>query len=172
MNDSQTLAALAARLESAEANLAGLHRKSRRERRLVAGALCVGASLFLMGQAAPAKKAVVAESFALVGPDGKVRGGMGTGKSGGASVFLMDSTNKKRIHLTVSKKGTPAMNLLDGEGKVRMSFGVAKDGMSFVAQKDANGKIRNFMFTGANGSPNFRQKDGAGKNVTQLPKKK
>jgi len=171
MTDQETLTQLTLRLEAAEEALRETQAKSRRDRRFLAGAVGLGAAMFLMGQSAPPKKNVSAEGFTLVGSDGKVRGGMGTAKGGG-SVFLTDSSNNKRIHMTVSKKGTPAINLIGADGKVKMSFGVANDGMSFVAQKGPKGKIRNFMFTDANGNPNFRQKDGEGKNVTSMPKKK
>lgn len=170
MTDSETLTNLTNRLEAAEAALRETQAKSRRDRRLLAGGIGLGAALFLMGQSAPPQKNVVAEGFTLVGPQGKVRGGLGTSKGGG-SIFLTDSSNNKRIHMTVTKKGAPAINLLGADGKVKMSFGVAADGMSFVAQKGPNGKIRNFMFTDGKGNPNFRQKDEKGKNVTKLPKK-
>lgn len=170
MSDQATLTQLTARLEAAEEALRETQAKSRRDRRLLAGAVGLGAAMFLMGQSAPPQKNVIAEGFTLVGPDGKVRGGMGTSKGGG-SVFLTDSNNNKRIHMTVAKKGTPAINLVGADGKVKMSFGVAADGMSFVAQKGPNGKIRNFMFTDAKGNPSFRQKDEGGKNITKLPKK-
>lgn len=170
MTDSETLTQLTQRLEATEAALRETQAKSRRDRRLLAGAVGLGAALFLMGQSAPAQKNVTAEGFTLVGPKGKVRGGMGTAK-GGSSIFLTDSSNQKRIHMTVSKKGTPGINVLGPDGKVRMSFGVAKDGMSFVAQKGPDGKIRNFLFTDGKGNPNFRQKDSGGKNITNLPKK-
>lgn len=166
----QDLVNLTARLDRTEQALERAQGRSRRDRRLVAGGLGLGAALLLMGQSAPPQKAVLAESFVLVGADGKVRGGMGTSKGGG-SVFLTDSNNKKRIHMTVSKKGTPAINMLDPEGKVRLSLGVANDGLCFIAQKGPKGKIRNFMFTDANGNPNIRLKDGEGKNITTLPKK-
>ena len=171
MTDQETLTQLTVRLEAAEEALRETQAKSRRDRRFLAGAVGLGAALFLMGQSAPPQKNVIAEGFTLVGADGKIRGGMGT-SGGGGSVFLTDGDNNKRIHMTVAKKGTPAINLIGADGKVKMSFGVANDGLSFVAQKGPNGKIRNFMFTDANGNPNYRQKDGEGKDTTSIPSKK
>ncbi len=121
----------------------------------------------LSGQTAP-KKDVVANSFTLVGPDGKVRGGMGTAKSG-ASIFLKDAAGGNRIHMTVTKKGVPAISLNDAAGKTRMSLGVANDGITFVALKDSNSKIRSFLFLTPDGTAKMRFKDAKGKKIKDLP---
>jgi len=124
----QTVAAVIKRIDR-------LERKNRNLKITVLLASIVMAAAFLMGQAAPKKipKALEAENFVLIGPNGTERGRMGISDKGHPYLVLLKPNGSPRVALgrlyghvsrriksRIRQHGTgPSAGFYDKDGKLR-----------------------------------------------------
>jgi len=133
-----------------------LERENRWFKRLASVGFLGLVTLFLMGQARPARvpDAIEAKSFVvrdgngqqraklsveptgfagllLYDPSGKVCGAFSVVASGKSTLELLDQAGNERILLFARPDGTPGLTMQDGAGNGRVALAVGPDGPTF-----------------------------------------